>query len=132
MSEPKHPLQPIVTDENSRSRFKANALVRHLLDFGQENGCGMNEMARMGFSKEDWEQFAQLIGYSVDGFAELSYVSAQTIEAADTMVDHGMDPKDAEIHALRGHVEFLKRELRPAVARLYGKHPDDFVVDESR
>jgi hypothetical protein len=32
----------------------------------------------MPFDREDWEQFAQLIGYSLDGFGELSYVSQET------------------------------------------------------
>lgn len=66
-------------------RFKANAIVRHLLDNG---GIDLNAIAMLSFSQEDREQFAQLIGYSLSGFGELSYVSDETYNAADKSVDH--------------------------------------------
>lgn len=75
-----HPLQPIITDEHGVKRFKANSIVRHLLDFG---GIDLNQLARMYFEQNDREQFAQLIGYSLSGFAELSYVSDQTLAAVE-------------------------------------------------
>lgn len=53
-------------------RFKANAIVRHLLDNG---GITLHDIAVMDFSREDREQFAQLIGYSHSGSVDLSYVS---------------------------------------------------------
>lgn len=43
-------------------RFKANAIVRHLLDAGPFD---MNQLAMMKFPREDREQFAELIGYSL-------------------------------------------------------------------
>lgn len=76
----KHPLQPIELDERGIARFKSNAIVCYLLDNGK---TGMNELALMPFSQEDREQFAQLIGYSLCGFGELSYVSDETYEDAD-------------------------------------------------
>ena len=60
-------------------RFKQNAIVRLLLDTGKFN---LNDIARMNFSNEDHEQLAQLIGYSLSGFGELSYVSDKTFDAA--------------------------------------------------
>jgi hypothetical protein len=68
----KHPVQPVVVDEHGVHRFKENEIVRHLLDKGPWN---LNGLARLPFSDEDREQFAQLIGYSVSGFCDLSYVS---------------------------------------------------------
>jgi hypothetical protein len=42
----------------------------------------MNELAAMEFSQEDKKQFAQLIGYSLHGFGDLSYVSSETYKRA--------------------------------------------------
>lgn len=81
-----NPMQPIVYDKSSdRMRFKANAIVRHLLDWAQDHDYGLNELARMPFSDDDRQQFAQLIGYSLGGYAELSYVSDESCEAAEKM-----------------------------------------------
>lgn len=66
-----HPMQPIVLDERGTARFVENAIVVYLLDQG---GLDMNKLAVLPFKKKDREHFAQLIGYSVDGFEELSYV----------------------------------------------------------
>lgn len=65
-------------------RFKKNAIVEFLL---REGGFDMNSLGSMGFSKADQEQFAQLIGYSVSGFGELSYCSKAAVRAADAVAD---------------------------------------------
>lgn len=75
----RHPIQPTEKDPDGTVRFKQNAIVRLLLDVGPWD---MNDLAKMPFSVEDREQFAQLIGYSVSGFGELSYVSDETFMAA--------------------------------------------------
>jgi hypothetical protein len=82
---PKLPLQPIYSDENGVKRFRKNKIVCYLLDNG---GLDLNDLsAALGEKKynEDWEQFAQLIGYSVSGFGDLDYVSDETFEAADSI-----------------------------------------------
>lgn len=73
-------MQPVERDYRGVIRFKANAIVCFLLDAGPYD---MNALAQMPFKREDYEQFAQLIGYSVSGFGDLSYASTETIEAAD-------------------------------------------------
>lgn len=78
----KHPMQPLVIDEDGVARFKANAIVRFLLNDGPND---LYRLTRMPFSKEDWTQFAQLIGYSVSGFADLSYVDDETYSKAAEM-----------------------------------------------
>lgn len=71
----KQPMQPLVRVKDV-VRFQQNALVVHLLDQG---GLDMNALARVpGISRADREQFAQLIGYSVNGFDSLSYVRKKT------------------------------------------------------
>lgn len=76
---PRHPMQPVKFD-GATIRFKANDIVRFLLDAGPFD---MNQLAVMKFSREDREQFAQLIGYSVSGFGELSYVRPKIVTKAD-------------------------------------------------
>ncbi len=78
-TEKAHPIQPLLHDERGVLRFKENAIVRYLLDAG---GIDMNKLAILPFKREDREQFAQLIGYSVSGFSDLSYVSDKTYERA--------------------------------------------------
>ena len=77
----RHPIQPAADDGNDVLRFKENAIVKFLLD---EGPLDMNALARMPFSAEDREQFAQLIGYSVVGFYDLSYVRAETTERVES------------------------------------------------
>lgn len=79
---PAHPVQPLIDDPHGVRRFKLNAIVQRLMEFARQRGCGMNELAEMQFSDEDRVQFAQLIGYSLQGFGELSYVSDETYQRA--------------------------------------------------
>lgn len=86
MSEvPTHPLQPLVTDDEGTVRFKQNAIVRFLLDNAKYD---LNVLSTMPFSQEDWIQFAQLIGYSLCGFSELSYVTDEAYDAASAQKVH--------------------------------------------
>lgn len=78
-----HPVQPVVLDEHNTARFKANAIVRYLIDVCTQKGiCDMNSLAILPFNREDREQFAQLIGYSVSGAGDLSYFSDEVYEVA--------------------------------------------------
>lgn len=76
----KHPMQPVMVEEDGVHRFKRNKIVEFLLENG---GYDMNQLARMHFTQEDEEQFAQLIGYSVSGFGELPYASKNMVRRAD-------------------------------------------------
>lgn len=79
----KHPTQPLVKDKHGTLRFKRNSIVEFLL---QKGGYDLNKLAAIDFSQEDREQFAQLIGYSLDGFGELDYVSDETYERAEKSI----------------------------------------------
>jgi hypothetical protein len=81
------PMQPIHM-VNGVIRFKANALVRRLLDHGTATGCDMNALALIDAPDEDHQQFAQLIGYSVSGYGDLSYVTPEACERADRAAEH--------------------------------------------
>ena len=69
------PMQPLINH-----RFKENKIVRHCLDAG---GTDLNKIAMLDFSVEDAEQFAQLIGYSLGGYADLSYVTDESYYRAE-------------------------------------------------
>lgn len=79
----KHPMQPLVRDEHGTIRFKENAIVRFLLDNGPHD---LNSIVRnKDFSQEDLDQFVQLIGRSLCGYHESSYVSEEAKDAAEAM-----------------------------------------------
>ena len=74
-----HPMQPIYLTKDREARFKPNAIVRFILDHG---GINLNMIGDMRFSKDDQMQFAQLIGYSVEGYGNLDYVSNKSYNQA--------------------------------------------------
>jgi len=78
------PMQPIILTDSGVIRFRPNALVVHLLRFAEKHGCDMNTLATVWCPQEDRAQFAQLIGYSVSGYGDLSYALgvAEADEAA--------------------------------------------------
>jgi hypothetical protein len=78
----KHPMQPLERDEHGTIRFKANKIVEWLVD---KHPQVLNEIAAIAhgrgpvapFSDEDQRQLAQLLGYSLSGYADLSYVNSE-------------------------------------------------------
>jgi hypothetical protein len=73
----------IAEDNTDRARFKPNTLVRFLLDAG---GIDINKLSMLpNIPQEEWEQFYQLIGYSIDGYDELSRVSDKSKREARTL-----------------------------------------------
>ena len=123
----KHPIQPLETIDDV-VRFKRNAIVDALLDHGQKTGLGLNELAagKAGtFSNEDWQQLAQLIGYSLSGYSELSYVDDDAYGAAEIVATDGLTPDAARVLHLERELSALREYMRAPVARLYGVHPDD-------
>lgn len=117
-----HPIQSLEPDPQGRLRFKANAIVKYLLEKGPFD---MNHLAAQGFTQDDQEQFAQLIGYSLSGFGTLSYVSSETLNAATKMQADGVSEVEARNTYLRETLDGLKQALRAPVVHLFGLHPDD-------
>ena len=118
---PPHPVQPLVVDDQGVVRFRANAIVRYLLDAGPFD---MNHLAVKGFSREDREQFAQLIGYSHSGASDLSYMSNEVLDTAEAAFEDPENPQARE-QALRAQLAELRAALRGPMARLFHVHPDD-------
>jgi hypothetical protein len=90
MPRAKHPMQPLIWDKDKVIRFKRNDIVRFLLDAGPYD---LNKLALMPFNREDREQLAQLIGYSVSGFGELGYCSKKSVMEADILADEMIKKK---------------------------------------
>jgi hypothetical protein len=120
----KHPIQPLENDEMGVPRFHPNRIVQHLLEVGKQNGCGLNELACMDFSRDDREQFAQLVGYSLGGFAELSYATDDTVEAARLMLK-GDTEEQARIKSMQAALDGLRGAIRDAATIAFNVHPDD-------
>ena len=86
----RHPIQPLITMPDGVIRFKANKIVQFLLNSAPTGARNdLNSLACMGFSDDDWEQFAQLIGYSLSGWGSLSYVSDRAWSLASTQEFYG-------------------------------------------
>jgi hypothetical protein len=84
MMDTKTQVQPIVRDAHGVVRFKENSIVRFLLNSGPVD---LNWLAaiRTRFTQEDWQQFYQLIGFSVSGYGDLPGVSPESIAQADAV-----------------------------------------------
>lgn len=129
---PPHPIQPLLPpgEKGTRDggpRFKGNGIVRFLLSACESHGVGLNEISadKNAFSQEDREQFAQLIGYSLGGFGELSYVRDETYDTAERMWQTGETEEQARIAVLEAALAKVKDGLRPVATELFGVHPDD-------
>jgi hypothetical protein len=122
---PRHPIQPIVMVGEVK-RFKENKIVTALLN--THSKMDLNTIACMNFSTDDQRQLAQLIGYSVSGYGDLSFVSADECAVVDEMAATGVTEEQARIITLEASIKALRDGLRDTVAALYHIHPDDLNV----
>lgn len=126
---PKHPIQPLEM-LGETLRFKANGIVRALCDHGQATGLGLNELAASGkYSKEDWSQFAQLIGYSHGGAR--AYLTNDELDAAMAMYEAGKTECEARAEIAEQRLADVRDGLRETIADLYDIHPNDLQVKPS-
>lgn len=97
MKTKKHPIQPIVWQDGV-IRFKENKLVSMLLQHSTIAGMGLNQLVALTRCNtefdDDWNQLAQLIGYSVSGFGDLSYADKKLVKKADKIADKMFEEKE--------------------------------------
>ena len=120
----KHPIQQIFKDSHGTLRFRENKIVQYLLDNG---GIDLNRLGVTDFDNDDREQFAQLIGYSLSGFADLSYVTDETYEAAECLSK--CDKTNAlqeRYNHLCMELDNIKTGLKMAAVAAFKIHPEDF------
>lgn len=79
----KHPMQPVVIANDGCARFKENKIVSDLLAIASSNGMDLNQIAARNYSKDDYSQLMQLIGYSVSGYGDLSRSRLKHVVKAD-------------------------------------------------
>lgn len=121
MSKTIMPIQPIEQDEHGTLRFIPNGIVRMLLD---ADIFDMNKIALMNFTDQERIQFAQLIGYSVSGFGELSYVDNETYGAVDKMTK-GETEVEARNSELREQLDNVREGVKITACAVFNLHPDD-------
>lgn len=89
------PMQPIEFDKDGVIRFKRNAIIDWLFNTYR---IDLNEIAihcqEAKVPVEDQEQFWQLLGYSVSGYGDLSFVRSETVRLADAIAENLADRKD--------------------------------------
>lgn len=125
-----HPIQPLATDEHGVLRFRQNKIVRDMLDFATPLGFSMNTIACKDYTDADRQQFAQLIGYSLDGYGSLSsyvddvaYQTAALLAEPEPMTEETarIAALELELFNLRGAIDALRKPM----AVLFGMHEDD-------
>ena len=76
-------MRPLV-DVNGVIRFKQNAVIRWLFEQGHLN---LNRIPVDELPLEDVEEFWQMLGYSVSGYGELSFIRPETVAEADEVAE---------------------------------------------
>lgn len=106
----KNPIQPVYLDEHGTLRFKPNGIIRYLFE---NRIIDLNALALIKFNQTDREQFAQMLGYSLSGYGDLSYVSNETYNAAHAMAE-GATGSDLELRnqALQAELDSIKETCR--------------------
>lgn len=78
------PMQPIIRAKDGVVRFQSNRIIEDLFNAGK---IDLNEIAifsaRGAYTDAEQMQLAQLIGYSVSGFGDLSYADRDVLRRAD-------------------------------------------------
>ena len=77
----KHPMQRVKFDDKGVIRFQENKIITDLFEQG---ALDLNKIAmNPAYDVDDRMQLAQLLGYSVSGYGDLSYASRRSIRKAD-------------------------------------------------
>lgn len=122
----KNPIQPIVTDEHGIIRYKENTVVALMVALLKERGVDLNVLHARGcdLPTDDWDQFNQLIGYSVAN----GPVSDDIIDAAEKMAENPeMDQWQARALAAEEKLFSVRNSIVEGIAELYGTHPDNLT-----
>lgn len=117
------PPQPLYVTDGGTVRFRPNRIVDDLLEHSRSAGFGLNEIACCDeYTSDERMQLAQLIGYSVSGYGDLSYASEVSVARADAAaaallaakVFHVEQPDPELPDLLAAHVEGAAAEQSAA------------------
>lgn len=112
----KHPIQPLELDAKGVLRFKKNRILECCVE--QSNLSKLTAMFDRDEYKDDWNQLAQVIGYSHSGAP--SYLTEETWQAALKMHKEGKSELQARYEALRDEVARLEDRIARATKALVG------------
>lgn len=112
----KLPIQPVYKDNHGVHRFKENRIVGDVLE---HSTLDLNKIAMRDYTNEERMQFAQLIGYSLGGYADLSYASDDSCEIADKMIYEEISEEEAELIYLRSLLKETREKVRYLTASLF-------------
>jgi len=119
----KHPIQHATLDKDGVLRFVQNDVVQLMLRLLKTKQIGLNELHDLGsdISSEDWDQFNQLIGYSVSG----APIDDAIIEAAYAQHENGVSIEEARAQRAEKLLADVRRQIRDGIADLFGVHPSN-------
>lgn len=123
----RHPIQPLEQDSRGVLRFKQNKIVRDLLDHCSSRGFSLNDIACREYSQEDRVQLAQLIGYSLSGFGELSYVTDSDYEAASEMFHSGTNELETRLNNAELTLQNVREITKNLATALFRIDQSDLV-----
>lgn len=120
----KHPIQPAYEDDKGVLRFKPNKVVLLMLEILREKCVDLNILHNRGYElpRDEWDQFNQLIGYSVHN-APLSDYGIAT--AAERAFNGDKTPDEEKGLAAIQQLEELRNQLAEPLSDLFCVHPDD-------
>lgn len=82
-------MRSIELDALGTARFRKNTIVAWLVENGHVSLNSIIENSpKGGWPQEDIEEFWQMLGYSVSGYGDLSFIRPETVEAADKIVEN--------------------------------------------
>lgn len=123
------PLQPIYTDSEGHKRFQKNKIVDLMYDIIRDShtrvSVAVQRRARekgIEIPPGDWDQFNQMMGYSVNG---MPWEDNDLEDTAAWMMKHGLSEQEARNRSLQRLVDKFRDDFRPFVSMLYGVHPED-------
>ena len=120
----RHPMQQLLLQSDTPC-FRENAIVIYLLD---EGPFDMNHLAAQPFSSQDREQFAQLIGYPLNGFAELSYVSAEALVEGGRAAELLRDPTATTPAGVEGNMQLAIFMMAKALQAIGGPEEEEILA----
>ena len=113
--EQRHPIQPVGFDGKD-FLFKKNAIVKYLMT---NSGLSLTDIAGWDAPDEDLQQFAQLVGLSLNEFAELPFASKEIVGIAQRM-EQGQSEEQAIIAAQKAEIERLRNGMIKLLADAHG------------
>lgn len=114
-------MQPVVRADSGVARFKSNAIVHWMLAFGRMGlPFDLNAILSEEFSTEDLEQLVQLLGYSLQGFEELSFVRQESVFKARAG-ESNLEEREQTITQLEQRLSSAER-LAVGLAELVARH----------